>query len=138
MKTQFSSFAISALILSATTFSSPVVSPETKGSVKVEQAQATDFAFFRKHRQGKGITATWGVTSSGSVVSFSVKKTYEDPYDPYTEWEEVSSHGCNGARSYRCTDQNVSAGVANYKVVAQLNDGTTIESPLSTVRIVSH
>lgn len=138
MKTQFSSFAISALILSGTTFSAPVISPEKKVVVKVEQSQATDFAFFRTHRQGKGITAVWGVTSDAGVVSFTVKKTYEDPYDPYTEWEEVSSTGCNGSRSYKCTDMNPSAGVANYKVVAELNDGTTIESGLSTVRIVSH
>ncbi len=138
MKTQFSTFAISALILSATTFSAPAISPETKEVVKVKQAQSTDFAFFRTHRQGKGITATWGVTSDAGVVSFTVKKTYEDPYDPYTEWEEVSSSGCNGSRSYKCTDVNPSAGVANYKVVGQLSDGTTIESALSTVRIVSH
>ena len=138
MKTQFSSFAISALILSATTFSAPAISPETKGVVNVEQSQATDFAFFRTHRQGKGITAVWGVTSSAEVVSFSVMKTYEDPYDTYSEWEEVFSNGCNGSRSYKCTDMNVSPGLVNYKVVALLNDGSTIESALSTVHIVAH
>lgn len=138
MKTQISSFAISALILSATTFSTPAISPETKEVVEVKQAQSTDFAFFRTHRQGKGITATWGVTSSAGVVSFSVQKTYEDAYDPYSEWEEVSSSGCNGSRSYKCTDMNVSPGFINYRVVALLDDGTTIESALSTVHIVSH
>ncbi len=136
MKTQFSSFAISALILSATTFSAPVISPGVKEVPTVEQSQATDFAFFRTHRQGKGITAVWGVTSSTEVVSFSVMKTYEDPYDMYSEWEEVSSTGCNGSRSYKCTDMNVSPGLINYKVVALLNDGSTIESALSTVQIV--
>lgn len=138
MKTQFSTFAISALILSSTTFSAPAISPETKEVVKVKQAQNTDFAFFRTHRQGKGITATWGVTSSAGVVSFSVQKTYEDPYDPYSEWTEVSSNGCNGSRSYKCTDLNVSPGFINYRVVAQLTDGSTIESALSTVHVVSH
>jgi hypothetical protein len=138
MKTQFSTFAISALILSATTFSAPAISPEAKEVVKVEQAQSTDFAFFRTHRQGKGITATWGVTSSAAVVSFSVQKTYEDPYDPYSEWVEVSSNGCNGSRSYKCTDMNVSPGFINYRVVARLTDGSSIESALSTVHVVSH
>jgi hypothetical protein len=136
MKTQFSSFAISALILSATTFSAPVISPGAKEVATVEQSQATDFAFFRTHRQGKGITAVWGVTSSAEVVSFSVMKTYEDPYDMYSEWQEVASAGCNGSRSYKCTDMNVSPGLINYKVVAMLNDGSTIESALSTVQIV--
>ena len=138
MKTQFSSFAISALILSGTTFSAPVISPEKKVVVKVEQSQATDFAFFRTHRQGKGITAVWGVTSSAEVMSFSVMKTYEDPYDSYSEWQEVSSAGCNGSRSYKSTDLNVSPGLVNYKVIALLNDGSTIESALSTVHIVAH
>jgi hypothetical protein len=138
MKTQFSSFAISALILSATTFSAPAILPDPKEAVKVEQAQSTDFAFFRTHRQGKGITSTWGVTSSAGVVGFSVKKTYEDPNDQYSQWEEVSASGCNGSRSYKCTDMNVSPGFINYRVVALLADGTTIESAVSTVHIVRH
>ncbi|MEP7372894.1 MAG: hypothetical protein ABI675_05850 [Chitinophagaceae bacterium] len=138
MKTQFSSFAISALILSATTFSAPAITPAAKGVVKVQQAQSAGFAFFRTHHQGKGITATWGVTSDAGVVGYSVKRTYEDPNDPYSEWEEVSSTACNGSRSYKCTDLNVSPGFINYRVVAMLSDGSTIESSVSTVHVVSH
>ena len=138
MKTQLSTFAISALILSSTTFSAPAIRPAAKGVVKVKEAQSTGFAFFRTHRQGKGITASWGVTSDAGVVGFSVKRTYEDPNDEYSEWEVVSSNGCNGSRSYKCTDLNVSPGFVNYKVVATLGDGSTIESGVSTVHVVSH
>jgi len=138
MKTQLSTFAISALILSSTTFSGPAVLRETKEKVKVEQAQNAGFSFFRTHRQGKGITASWGLASDAGVVGFSVQKTYEDPNDPYSQWEEVSANGCNGSRSYKCTDMNVSPGFINYRVVAQLGDGSTIESAVSTVHIVSH
>ena len=138
MKTQFSSFAISALILSATTFSTPAITPDTKEVVKVESAQSVDFAFFRTHRQGKGVAATWGVTSSVGVVSFKLERTYEDPNDTYSEWQEVASGACNGSRSYKCKDGNVSPGFINYRVLAQLEDGSTIQSAVSTVHIVSH
>lgn len=137
MKTQFSSFAISALILSATTFTTPAISPDTKEAVKVEKAQATDFSFFRTHRQGKGIAASWGITSSAGVVSFQLQKTYEDPNDTYSEWTEVASGTCNGSRSYKCIDGNVSPGFINYRVLALMEDGSTMASAVSTVHIVS-
>ena len=138
MKTQFSAFAISAIILSAVASTDPVILPETKASPKVEQVQSTDFAFFRTHRSGKGVVATWGVTSNTGVARFTVKKTYEDPSDPFAYWEDVSSTSCNGSRSYKCQDQNVFPGFINYRVVAEMVDGTTVESGVRTVHIVSH
>ena len=139
MKTQLTSLAISAMILSTATFSFPANTPGTNGITKLEQAEsAAGFAFFRTHRQGKGITAIWGITSSTGVVGFSLQKTYEDPSDPYSNWEEVSSTACNGARSYKCTDNNVFPGFISYRVIAQLIDGSTIASGIETARIVSH
>jgi hypothetical protein len=138
MKTQLSSFAISVMILSSATFSSPAKLSEPGKAEKVEQVTNAGFSFFRTHRQGKGVTATWGLTSSTGVVRFSVQKTYEDPYDPYAEWFEVATGECNGSRSYKCTDANVSPGSITYRVVATLDDGSTVESAISTVRIVSH
>jgi len=138
MKTQFSAFAISAIIISAAAFSDPVILNDTKRTAKVEQVQSTGFAFFRTHRQGRGIVATWGVTSSDGVVRFAVKKTYEDPSDPYAYWEEAASTSCNGSRSYKANDQNVFPGYINYRVVAEMADGSTVESAVKTVHIVSH
>ncbi len=138
MKKQFSSFAVSAVILSAAAISNPVETPVRKNeTAKIEKVQATSFAFFRTHRQGKGITASWGLTSNAGVVGFSVQRTYEDPNDPYSEWTEVASGVCDGSRSYKCTDANVSPGFINYRVVAQMDDGTKVESAISTVHIIS-
>jgi hypothetical protein len=137
MKTQFSTFAISAMILSTATFSVPVNSPVTKKIVTVEQAQSPGFAFFRTHRQGKGVTASWGLTSNAGVVGFEVQKTYEDPTDPYAVWEDVSSLPCEGSRSYKTTDNSVFPGSISYRVSAVLSDGSKIESGISSVRIVS-
>jgi len=138
MKTQFSAFAISAIILSAAATSDSAILPDNMGTAKVEQVQSTDFAFFRTHRQGKGIVATWGVTSSTGVARFAVKKTYEDPTDPFAYWEEVATTSCNGSRSYKANDQNVFPGFASYRVVAEMVDGSTVESFVKTVHIVRH
>ena len=138
MKTKFSAFAISALILSAVASTEPATLPDRKESAKVEQVQGTSFDFFRTHRNGKGVAAAWGVTSDQGVARFAVKKTYEDPSDPYASWEEVSSTSCNGSRSYKCSDQNVYPGFVSYQVVAEMVDGTTVSSGVRTVHIVSH
>ena len=138
MKTKFSAFAISALILSAVASTEPATLPDRNESAKVKQVPGTSFNFFRTHRQGKGVAATWGVTSDQGVARFAVKKTYEDPSDPYASWEEVSSTSCNGSRSYKCQDQNVFPGFVSYQVEAEMADGTTVKSGVRTVHIVSH
>jgi hypothetical protein len=137
MKTQLSTFAFALITLVAAAYTSPTgvkPAPETT----ISQPQAAGFAFFRTHRQGKGITASWGMTANSGVSGFTVKKTYEDPSDPYAEWQTVAAGQCDGSRSYKCTDANVSPGFVNYKVVAELSDGSTVESDISTVHIVSH
>jgi len=139
MKTQLSAFAISAMII--LTAASPVSKslPDTKVSAKVKQAQNTSFAFFRTHRQGKGITADWGLTSNSGVKCFEVMRTYEDPTDPWSFWEDVSSIPCNSSsRSFKNTDSNVFAGYITYCIVAVMNDGTIVVSDLLTEHIVSH
>jgi hypothetical protein len=89
--------------LVVTTFSAPAITPAAKGVVKVKEAQSAA-SLFQNHITRKGITASWGVNSDAGVVGFSLKRTYEDPNDEYSEWEVVSSNGCNGSRSYKCTD----------------------------------
>jgi hypothetical protein len=101
-------------------------------------ASSAAFDFFRTHRQGKGITSTWGLSSDAGVVGFIVKKTYEDPEDPYSYWEDVCNVQCNSSRSYKCTDNNVSPGFVSYCIVAVMNDGSIIVSDYSTTRIVRH
>jgi hypothetical protein len=108
------------------------------GSMTITKTLDPGFAFFRTHRQGKGITATWGLTSTIGVAGFVVQRTYNDPSDPYADWQEVSSMSCSPLRSFKCTDLNVFPGYINYRVVAMMDDGNTIVSEVSTVRIVRH
>ena len=138
MKTQLSAFAISAMII--TTGLSPVApenSVDTKLKVKAGYVQSPVFTSFSTHRQGKGIALSWAVETNAGVVSFSIQKTYEDTTDPYAFWEEVSSLPDDGSKSYRFTDDNVFPGFVSYRISALLNDGTIVESGISTVQIVS-
>jgi len=134
MKTQI--LVLSTIMIVTSSFvglssSSPV--SETKEITKAQP----DFAFFRTHRQGRGITSSWGLTSTAGVAEFVVRKTYEDPNDEYAEWQTVYSSPCSASRSFKCTDSNVSPGFISYQVVAVMTDGSTIASAISTERVVS-
>jgi len=133
MKTKISIFAIIvAAILAIAAIPFPELSKPEK-SVK----QTTDgFSFIRTHRQGKGATTTWAFVSD-NVSGFTVQRTYEDPSDPYAFWEAVCNTNCNSSRSYKYTDENLLPGFINYRVVALMNDGSTICSDLSSIRIQS-
>jgi hypothetical protein len=134
MKAQL--FIISAtLFLTTTSFNSIQVSP-VKTALTLKQADAS-FVFLRTHRQGKGVAATWAV-NTGNVASFTVKRTYEDPADPYAFWEDVSTVPGGSGRSFKYTDESVFPGYVNYKIVALMDDGSSIVSEVATVRIVSH
>ena len=139
MKTKIILSAI--LLFSICSSFSPAKSfdPKERPSIK-KVLTASNFEFFRTHRQGRaGVTSTWGISAPGNDVSgFLVEKTYEDPADPYANWEMVSSMPNSGSRSCKCTDNNVFPGYISYRVTAILFAGGSYTSPVSTVHIVSH
>ena len=140
MKTKFPFLALGTILIIATAWTSPGYQTKTTGNpgATMTKSAVGEFSFFRTHRQGKGIAATWGLSAESGIVGFRVEKTYEDPTDPYAVWEDVENVGCNGSRSYKCVDKSVFPGNISYRVVAQKANGSTVESPISTVRIVSH
>lgn len=99
--------------------------------------QNTVFSVFRLHHQGRGVTATWSMTSLADVAGFTVERTYEDATDPYAFWEQVGTVPCNAPRSFTYTDKDVFPGIISYRVVAWMNDGTTVVSDVAQIRIVS-
>ena len=106
--------------------------------VTIAKKQEYSFAFFRTHHQGKGVTAEWGLTSNVGVTGFIVERTYEDPTDPYSVWEDIAALPSDQVRSFKYTDTSVFPGYINYRVVAFTIDGSSIVSDVSGVRIVSH
>jgi hypothetical protein len=142
MKSKLSFLSLGAFLIIATAWTSPGYQYQVSATVSNETAitsqPVSSFSFFRTHRQGKGIAATWALNSEAGAVGFRVEKTYEDPTDPYAIWEQVEYVSCNGSRSYKSADANVFPGNISYRVVVQQSDGSTVESAISTVRIVSH
>lgn len=134
MKTKIS--VVVAIILMA--FVAIAATPILKSNSPTSSKKVTDtFSFIRTHRQGAGAVVTWGFSST-NASGFTVQRTNEDPTDPYSVWIEVGTCACNGSRSYKCSDANPIPGIVNYRVTAVLNDGTTVTSDISTIKIMSH
>ena len=129
---------ILSLLLFICLSASPVKEIKSSTLLVKKTTFAPSFDFFRTHRQGRGITSSWGLTSNAGVTGFVVMRTYEDPNDDYAEWNIVYSSPCGNLRSYKCTDDAVSAGTVSYQVLAMLQGGGMIASPISTEKIVSH
>jgi hypothetical protein len=135
MKAKFFIAAITVMIIN----SAFTTLPRIQSLPKIKQATAASLDFFRTHRQGKaGITATWGITSAAGVAGFSLERTYEDPSDPYANWEMVSMMPHTGARSYKFTDTNVFPGFITYRLVSVMATGEKMISGISTIHIVQH
>lgn len=135
MKTSF--LLLSTVLITAFTlpFRSAKTQAATGAHAVVAAAQSSSFSFLRIHRQGKGVTATWGMTSADEVLDFVVQRTYEDPADAYAYWENIATLPSSSARSFTYTDREVFPGTIHYRIVAILTDGRTVQSETSSVRI---
>jgi hypothetical protein len=118
-------------------FVCPSTATASNGLVTFDKKINNSFSFFRTHRQGKGVTATWGMQAAGNVVEFKIERTDQDPFDEYSVWETLDVIPCNGARSYTYNDNSCYPGVINYRITAKMMDGSTITSEISSARIVS-
>ena len=138
MKAKLSLLAVAILLISTAW-----VSPSGKYSSALQGEMITpsntNFDFLRTHRKAKGAVATWKMTSNAGITGFAVERTYEDPNDPYSVWESINAMPCNqSAHFFKHEDANVFPGFITYRVIAFLQGGGTLVSPMSTVHIISH
>lgn len=136
MKTTITIYVIFLMAISSI-IASPIRSFCVQPAIKGVEGNFA-FSFVRSHRQGQGITISWGAHNYEGVAGFIVQKTYSDPGDEYAVWEEVAYINATAERTYRALDSMVFAGFNNYRVIAIMNDGSEVTSPITTVRIVSH
>lgn len=135
-------------IVAVMIFSSAFSRQESNSMVRNENNVANlrpliaGFDFFRIHRQGRfGVTATWGFTAtSETVTGFVVERTYDDPADPYANWQPAGVPVAPGQRSYKSTDTNVAPGFLSYRVKAFIGGANsyTVYSAIETIHIVAH
>ena len=139
MKTKLS-FLAAVIIILLSSWITPDTAQKSFSGVSVKKVNQInpDFSFFRTHRQGQGIMATWGLTSNQGVTGFVVQKTYEDPNDPYSNWENIGAVPCGAGRSFKYHDLNVFPGFITYRVLAYLQGGGSFVSQISTEHIVQH
>lgn len=90
------------------------------------------FSYFRAHRQMNGAGLMWAVNQQG-ITEFKIERSY----DSGTNYEPVSTVAAHGSAQYRYTDREVLPGFVTYRITAVLADGSTSESQLQTIRIVS-
>ena len=139
MKTKLSFLAvIIILLLAAWTIPATPEKRVAVLSVKKEKLFPPEFAFFRTHRQAQGIMASWGLTENQGVTGFIVQRTYEDPNDPYCEWQNICSTPCGTERSFKHHDLAISPGFISYWVIAYFQNGGSLMSLTCTERVVSH
>lgn len=129
-----------ALALLCSSYSAPVGAPVVASETTVTKVTNGEcFSFFRTHRQGRGITATWGTLSNNNISEFVVQQTYEDPTDPYANWVDLTpAVSCNSAHSFKYTDPSVFPGFVSYRVVAMNGASVADVSEVSTEHIVKH
>lgn len=133
------SFIAVAVIMIISAWTTPALEKNIVQDESVKAALTINptFAFLRTHRMSKSVVATWGLSSNDGVASFQVQRTYEDPTDPYSVWEEICNLPCSASRSYKHTDNNVLPGYIHYRVIAVMTDGSSVISEVATARIVS-
>lgn len=126
------------IILFAAIFCCPQVFAENSKitPIATETLPPTSFSFVRGHKQGKNTTITWGMNENSGITHFVVVCTYEDPYDPYSVWRTVGMIPCTPrAPIFKITDSPVLPGTLNYKIVAVLDNNSTVTSEMYTVYI---
>jgi hypothetical protein len=115
-----------AFVLSFTT-----ADAQTTGKGNTPSGQA--FGYFRVHRQSTDVSLSWAVSNPSTVTCFTIERSYDGSL--FFEIDEV---GCSSVEpTYKYRDTGAYPGYLFYRVVAHRQDGSTENSPVEEIRIVS-
>lgn len=110
-----------------------LVSKQSFSFEKTTTAAQQGFGYFRVHRMASDVALNWAIEDPSSVVCFSVERSFDGQL--FFEIDEV---GCTaGNPTYKYRDTGAFPGSLYYRVVARMADGTTVNSPVEMIRIVS-
>jgi hypothetical protein len=88
------------------------------------------FSNFRVHRQQNGAALMWSVNTD--ISQFKIERSFDGDF-----FEDVTVVPGNGAAQHRYTDRDIFPGYVYYRITALKTDGTTEQSAVEMVRIVS-
>jgi hypothetical protein len=137
MKMQIVLLSMAAFAFNAPKTFSVTNLSETK-SVKISKTLDFDFIFFRTRQQCNGVRMAWAMNSTNGVFSFTLQRTYQNPSNPNTLWEDIESFVAGDEPVFRYTDRNVARGYVSYRVIAWIFDGSSVISEVSSERIWRH
>jgi hypothetical protein len=132
MKTMF---LIAALALSFTTSQAKdgLSSPKNFVVGKPVTAAPQGFGYFRIHRQASDVSLNWAIEDPATVTCFTIERSYDGSW--FFEIDEVACSAANPSYKYR--DTGAYPGYLYYRVVAHLSDGSSVNSAVEMIRIVS-
>ena len=110
-----------------------LVSKQPFSFEKATAAAPQGFGYFRIHRQAADVSLNWGIEDPSSVICFSIERSFDGNW--FFEIDEVSCSPGNPTYKYR--DTGAFPGYLYYRVVARLSNGTTVNSDVEMIRIVS-
>lgn len=125
----FSSLAVSGFSFIA----NPATEKKQSASVVSSSPVQEMFGYIRTHRQGKGVSVNWGVTTGTGITGFTVERSYDrEFFDVINQVQSTSS------LKYSWKDDSVFPGIIYYRIGCITNDGRLVYSAVDIVRIVSH
>ena len=104
-------------------------------NIAASKTYTAAFSFVRGHKQGKNIAVNWGMVNNTGISRFIVECTYEDPADPYSVWQVVGNMPCTNSPIFKFIDSPALPGMLNYRIIAVMNDNSTVISPIYAVLI---
>jgi hypothetical protein len=117
---------VAALALSFTT-----ADAQTTGKGNTPSGQA--FGYFRVHRQSTDVSLTWAVANPSTVKFFTIERSFDGDW-----FFEIDELGCSSVEpTYKYRDTGAFPGYLFYRIVAHRQDGSTENSPVEEIRIVS-
>ncbi len=118
--------------------SSATIPPGSSGKKGTENSSINFqemFNYFRAHRQGKGISLNWSITSSFGVSGFTIERSY---VGDFVDVEIINQMNLGFGLRYSWKDESVFPGIIYYRIGCVMNNGAIHYSAVESVRIVQH
>jgi hypothetical protein len=125
-------FAVAFIAFTGFTFSGKNDGVRYSSIASVSANTNHDFTYFRIHPQSKkNVVLSWGIDTPAGVSNFTVERSYDGEfYDP------INQVASNNSVRFSWKDEGVFPGLIYYRIVCNMNDGSTHYSAIETIRVV--
>ena len=126
------SVILTVTLLSSAVIASPAYEPKpVKKSIKASITTSEVFGRFNVHRERNGVALHFSILNADDVSVFLVERSWDGFY--FNTIDEI--YVSEGLNKYH--DSEVYPGFLHYRIIAIMNDGSEVISPVDVVRIVS-